>query len=233
MPPSNKNLPNYPRGKPKPPRNTGMIVVITVAVVAVLGILGAIIATQVGKNDGTPATSEAGAPLEQTRPVTVDGQPLPADAAANPDPAVGMTPPTLSGAAFDGTPVTIDPGDGTPKLVMFFAHWCPHCQAEVPRVVQWINEGKVPAGVDLYGVSTSVAESRGNYPPSKWLADDGWTAPTIADSENSDAAQAWGLQAFPYFVVVDKDGKVVARANGELNEDAFTQLVAQVAPPAG
>jgi predicted transcriptional regulator len=91
----------------------------------------------------------------------------------------------------------------------------------------------VPAGVDVYGVSTSVAESRGNYPPSQWLADDGWTAPTIADSQESEAATAWGLQTFPYFVVVDKDGKVVARAHGELDENAFTQLVSLVAPPAG
>jgi cytochrome c biogenesis protein CcmG/thiol:disulfide interchange protein DsbE len=230
--PASKNPPNYPRGKPKPQKNTGMIVVITVAVVAVLGILGAVIATQVG-GDESPATNSSGAALEQTRPVAIEGEALPPDSDAQADPAVGTVPPRLEGSSFDGTPVTIDPADGTPKLVMFFAHWCPHCQAEVPRVVSWINAGKVPAGVDVYGVSTSVAESRGNYPPSQWLADDGWTAPTIADSQESEAATAWGLQTFPYFVVVDKDGKVVARAHGELDENAFTQLVSLVAPPAG
>ena len=24
--------------------------------------------------------------------------------------------------------ITIDPADGTPKVIMFVAHWCPHCQ---------------------------------------------------------------------------------------------------------
>ena len=32
--------------------------------------------------------------------------------------------------SFDGTPVEIAP-DGKAKLVVFLAHWCPHCRAEV------------------------------------------------------------------------------------------------------
>ena len=33
---------------------------------------------------------------------------------------------------FDGAPLTIAP-TGKPMLVVFLAHWCPHCNAEIPR----------------------------------------------------------------------------------------------------
>ena len=53
--------------------------------------------------------------------------------------------PRWTGQSFDGTPLAINPGDGKPKLVVFVAHWCPHCQAEVPRVlVQWMASGAQP-----------------------------------------------------------------------------------------
>ncbi|MDQ3782544.1 MAG: redoxin domain-containing protein, partial [Actinomycetota bacterium] len=57
------------------------------------------------------------------------GNMLPAD-----DPAVGIAAPAVVGEDFDGNTVSIDPTDGSPKAIMFLAHWCPHCQAEVPRV---------------------------------------------------------------------------------------------------
>ena len=65
---------------------------------------------------------------QPTRPVTVTGTPLPTYTGKGTDPAVGMTPPTLSGANFVGSPVVIAPGTGGPMLVVFVAHWCPLCQ---------------------------------------------------------------------------------------------------------
>ena len=82
----------------------------------------------------------------------------------------------------------IKPGDGTPKLVMFFAHWCPHCQAELPRVISWAKAGAIPEGVEVIGVATGTDSARPNYPPSSWLKDIGWTYPTMADSPQSTAA---------------------------------------------
>jgi thiol-disulfide isomerase/thioredoxin len=207
-------------------KNTGMIVVIAVAAVAVLALIAAVVISQVGGDD------EAAVPegVEQTQPVVVEVQALPQHTGGANDPAVGMVPPMLEGRSFDGSSVVIDPSDGTPKLIVFATHWCPHCQAEIPRIVEWQQQGLIPAGVEVYGVSTSATSSRENYPPSTWLEREGWTFPTLADSEDDAAASAWGLQAFPYFVALDGDGKVVARTSGELTQEQFTALLAQIAP---
>ena len=222
-------MPSTP-GKPPPyvgpeRRNTGMIVVIAVAAVAVLALIAAVVISQVGGDD--EAVPEG---VEQTQPVVVEGEALPLYTGGANDPAIGTVPPMLEGRSFDGSSVVIDPNDGTPKLVVFLAHWCPHCQAEVPRVVEWQQQGLIPAGIDIYGVSTSATSSRDNYPPSSWLEREGWTFPTLADSEDNSAANAWGLQYFPYFVTLDGDGKIVERASGELTQEQFTALLAAIAP---
>lgn len=159
-----------------------------------------------------------------TAPVEVDGEPLPAVGGGSDDPAVGELAPTLSGTSVDGEPMEIRPGDG-PTIVMFLAHWCPHCQNEVPVVVDWLDDGRLPDDVDLVAVSTAVSEPRGNFPPSEWLESEGWTVPTLADDDASTALQAYGLGSFPYFVALDADGRVVARVVGEQGADGLDQLV--------
>lgn len=117
------------------------------------------------------------------------------------DPAIGMTAPTLNGFRFDGSPFAIAP-DGRAKMVVFLAHWCPHCNREVPVLQSWAAADGVPGDLDIIGVSTAVNARRDNYPPSRWIVDKGWTWPVLADSANSDAATAYGVSAFPTFVIV-------------------------------
>jgi thiol-disulfide isomerase/thioredoxin len=191
--------------------------------VAVLAI-GVAVISQLGKGESSG---------QQTQPVVVEGTALPAFVVGSEsDAAVGQVPPTLEGKSFDGTPITIDPGDGQPKVVIFAAHWCPHCQAEVPRIVEWQQAGLLPDGVDVYGVSTGTTSTRPNYPPSAWLEREGWPFPTMADAADNVAAQAWGLSSYPFFVVLDADGKVVQRASGELTQEQFVALLDSVAAEA-
>jgi thiol-disulfide isomerase/thioredoxin len=168
--------------------------------------------------------------VEETRPVKVTGAPLPPfDDSATSDPAVGATAPGLEGASFDGRPVAIT-HDGTPRAILFVAHWCPHCRREVPVVKRWLESGGLPSGVELATVSTSVSPDRPNYPPSAWLAKAGWTAPLLADDARSSAANAFGVTAFPFFTLVDGNGKVVARTSGELQPAALAELMAKLKP---
>jgi thiol-disulfide isomerase/thioredoxin len=140
-----------------------------------------------------------------------------------PDPAVGMPAPQVRGTDFAGKQVAIA-NDGRPKVILFIAHWCPHCQREVPLIQAWVNAGGVPSGVDLISVATSIDPSRPNYPPDAWLAREGWTVPVIADPTNS-VAGAYGLPAFPYWVFVGSDGNVRARAVGELTTDNLKNVI--------
>ena len=126
--------------------------------------------------------------LSQTQPVKVTGTPLPEFGSDTPDPAIGSVAPTLIGSAFDESPIAVKPG--RPTLVIFLAHWCPHCQREVPLLTQWQKSGGVPDGVDVIGVATGVDKSAPNYPPSQWLANERFPFPVMADSDTSAAASA-------------------------------------------
>lgn len=150
--------------------------------------------------------------------VTIEGDPIPVFSGepAN-DSAVGMTAPTVSGEDFEGETVSIE-ADGTPKVILFLAHWCPHCQAEVPRVVEWLEAGNKPEGVDFYAISTLANRIQANWPPSAWLEEEGWDVPTIKDDEDSSASQALGLRGTPYWLVLDGDNQVVFRMSGEITQ---------------
>jgi thiol-disulfide isomerase/thioredoxin len=173
---------------------------------------------------GGDDSSKTAAVTEQSRPVTTSGTPLPElPQGGGNDPAVGQVIPEATGQSFDGSPVAIR-NDGRAKLILFVAHWCPHCQKEIPLLADYLESKSLPSGVDLYTVSTAVDSKRPNYPPVSWLAREGWKAPTLADSEDGRAAEAYGLSAFPYFVAVDGSGKVVARTTGEITTDDFENL---------
>ena len=187
------------------------------AVIVVIAIVVAIVAS--GGGDTANATRF------ETAPVKVSGTPLPEyNAEAAPDPAIGETIPTLQGKSVgDGGPVTIGPdgGNGEPQMIVFVAHWCPHCQREVPLLVGLAKQG-VFDGVKVSAVATSTNEQADNYPPSAWLKKVEWPFPVLADSPSGTAGKAYGLSAFPYFVLVNPDGTVAGRGTGELPEDQIT-----------
>jgi thiol-disulfide isomerase/thioredoxin len=171
--------------------------------------------TPVGSAASTPLGSAAsGAPAASAGAPVVSGSPLPAFQQTVGDPAIGTTIPTVAGTNFSGEPVAIDL-DGKPKILIFLAHWCTHCQAEVPLVQAWMNAGGLPDGVELISVATAIDPARPNYPPAAWLEREGWSAPVI-DDETGSVATAYGLSAFPFWVFVNGDGTVAGRAAGEL-----------------
>lgn len=156
--------------------------------------------------------------LSQTQPVQVRGGDLPRLPDVGDDPAIGQAAPTLAGKSFDGTDVRVRLGQ--PTLVIFLAHWCPVCQAEVPQLVQWEAAGQVPEEIEVVAVATATDRTRPNYPPSSWL--DGFPFPVIADDDDSTAAQRFGLPAYPYWVLLDADGRVVARSSGAEDFTTFS-----------
>jgi cytochrome c biogenesis protein CcmG/thiol:disulfide interchange protein DsbE len=207
-----------------PSRGPWIIAGVAVVVVA-LAVAVALVSR--GGSDGSSAGSASSVPLAQTQPVVVTGTALPAfDSAKSPDPALGKVAPTLEGASFNGAKVTIAPGtSGKNLLTVFVAHWCPHCQREVPRLTQWIAGGQKPAGLDVALVSTAAQDGRDNYPPSAWLAKENWPTPVLVDDAKSSAAQAWGLSSFPYMVLTGTDGKVLLRLAGEIEPADLTKAI--------
>ncbi|MFQ5522268.1 MAG: TlpA family protein disulfide reductase [Acidimicrobiia bacterium] len=158
--------------------------------------------------------------------VVVDGAPLPVlGEPGTPDPALGTVAPSITGSDWEGRTFHIGP-DGRPKILLFLAHWCPHCQAEVPEVVTWLAQGGLPANVDMYSLSVGANPTRPNFPPSAWLEREGWTLPVIRDDEAGSTVRAYGMSGTPFYVVLDGDNRVVLRVSGRIGTQGLEALVA-------
>lgn len=206
---------------------------VTIALVVVAAIIGIVVATTGGSDSPAATETTAGGGLSSlptSQKVTVTGDPLPAySSETSTDPAVGMTAPVIDGLNFNSQPVKVDAADGAYMLV-FLAHWCPHCNAEVPRLLDWKNSGAVPADLRVIGVATAVSETSVNFPPAEWFSNKGWAWPVMVDESKGDgaagtAAQAFGATGWPYFVIVGKDGKVKNRTSGEVEIADLQKIV--------
>jgi cytochrome c biogenesis protein CcmG/thiol:disulfide interchange protein DsbE len=175
-----------------------------------------------GVDGGTDST--VGESKGEVWPVTVTGDALAPLPQSGDDPALGQVAPGLSGYHFDGTPFTVDPSKG-PVMLVYLAHWCPHCNREIPELLAWNESGAVPADLQVIGVTTAVDASRENYPPSSWIADAGWEWPVLADSQENTAALAMGVSSFPFTVILDTDGTVLSRWAGERGAEGIQELV--------
>lgn len=176
------------------------------------------------------ATSSGGGSyeVEAFGDVEVDGDALPILDPANVgiaelDPAAGLPAPVVTSTDFDGVASSV--GDsGEPQLLVFLAHWCPHCQAEVPRLVDQMAGTSSIDGVQVVGIATSSNATRTNFPPAAWLDGEGWTGGLLMDDSDASALRAYGLGSFPAWAAVNADGTVAARATGELTPDQVSQL---------
>lgn len=167
-------------------------------------------------------------------PVEIEGDPLPPLNDGD-DPAIGTRPPVL--VAYDadvasGAVYTISPDIDGPVMLVFLAHWCPACNEEVPKLVELEQQGRLPDDLAVYGVLTSAAPDRPNFPPTAWLDGFGWPWATVADGIDFDhdpptwaAADAFGLTSYPYVVIWD-DGVVVDRWGGMLGTDDLANRIA-------
>jgi thiol-disulfide isomerase/thioredoxin len=104
--------------------------------------------------------------------------------------------------------------------------WCPHCQAELPNLVALDENGALDE-LDAVVVLTGTTDTRPNYPPAAWLEREGWTGRVLVDDEDQPAAAAFGLTSYPYLVLVDADGEVIARSAGELGMEGLLTFIEQ------
>ena len=172
--------------------------------------------------DGTG--DDVGADVESPRLTQVSGTALPPFEQLEDDPAVGRTSPEVVGTdLLTGEAVRIE-SQGRPMVVVFYAHWCPHCQAEVDEITEWLETNELPAGVDFAAVSVLEDPTRGNHPPATWLAEKGWRHPVVADTPSMDVVGAFGLQSVPFLVAVTSENAVALRYAGNLGTDQLVGL---------
>ena len=187
--------------------------ILWVAGLIVIAFIVAVIAT--GGDDEVTSTQT------EVAPVALSGDPLP-PFVDTPDAAIGRLAPGFSGVSFDDS--VVDASGPAARVYGFFAHWCPHCQRELPIVEEWLDEGLVPDGVEFIAVSTSVESGADNYPPSAWFTDVGYDSTVMVDDSSSSVGEAFGLTGYPYWVVTNAAGEVVVRVGGGVDRNGFIAL---------
>lgn len=188
--------------------------------IAVLIGIAAIVA--IGSSGGNDSAADG---LQQFGDVTVNGDALAPYSDGADDPAIGMPAPEVVGESFTGNSVTTK--TDAPQLIVFLAHWCPHCQAEVPLLVQWERDGEVPAGLEVMAIATATNPTNPNFPPSDWLTREEFPAlwPVMVDDGENKAGNAFGATGYPFFVLLNAEGKVVFRGSGEIPMEELTSTI--------
>lgn len=99
---------------------------------------------------------------------------------------------------------------GKSKLVMldFWASWCGPCRAENPNVVEVYNEYH-EKGLNILGVSLDMQKE--NW--IKAIEDDGLVWHHVSDLKywSNEAAQTYGISSIPSNLLIDENGKIIAK----------------------
>lgn len=108
----------------------------------------------------------------------------------------------------DGTPLTLSEMRGKVLLVDFWASWCGPCRRENPNVVAAYNKYH-DKGFDVLGVSLDKTQDR-------WLQaieKDGLIWHHVSDLKGwqNSAAKLYGVTSIPATVLLDQEGKIIAR----------------------
>lgn len=111
-------------------------------------------------------------------------------------------------------------GKGKPVLIDFWASWCGPCRQAMPELVELYRKHK--GKFELIGISLDDDQDAWDRATNKL----GITWPQMSDLKGweSVAAITYGINSIPHTILIDKEGKIVAR---ELHGESLeTQLVA-------
>lgn len=122
--------------------------------------------------------------------------------------AIGKPAPDFTLDTPEGQPLSLSSFKGKVVVIDFWASWCGPCRRENPHMVELYNEVH-DKGVEFLGVSLDKEKD-------KWLKaieDDGLVWNHVSDLKfwNSKAAKMYGINGIPATVVIDKEGKIVAK----------------------
>jgi peroxiredoxin len=122
--------------------------------------------------------------------------------------AIGQLAPEISLPNPDGTVVPLSSLRGKYVLVDFWAKWCGPCRRENPNIVRAYNQYK-DKGFTVYGVSLDRSKA-------DWLQgiqEDGLTWTHVSDLKywQSEAAKTYNITAIPFSLLLDPNGKIIAK----------------------
>jgi len=139
--------------------------------------------------------------------------------------AIGQVAPDISLPTPDGGTKKLSSLRGKYVLVDFWASWCGPCRKENPNVVKMYNAYKNKGkGFEIFGVSLDQSKD-------KWvqaIEKDQLSWPHVSDLQGweSSAAQLYNVTAIPQTVLIDPEGKIIAKGlRGEDLEQKLATLL--------
>lgn len=121
---------------------------------------------------------------------------------------IGSVAPDFSQNSPDGRPISLSSLRGKVVLIDFWASWCRPCRMEMPNVKKAYATFH-PKGFEILGVS--LDRDKGAWTGA--IQQDGLPWKHVSDLAFWDnaAAQLYGVSSIPYTVLLDRDGKVIAK----------------------
>ncbi len=122
--------------------------------------------------------------------------------------AIGQTAPDFTAKTLKGRKIQLSKVKAGHTLLVFWASWCPHCTATLPRLKKYYD----PAHPEkLQIIAVSVDDSKRDV--EKEIKKEGYQWPNIAQLKGWDSPVAveYGVSSTPTFILLDKDKKIIAK----------------------
>jgi len=134
--------------------------------------------------------------------------------------------PELTGTTLDGGSFNLAELRGNVTVVNVWASWCSPCRAEAPGL-QRVSTELARQGVRFVGIDTRDTNDNARAFERRF----GITYPSVVDEDGTlllRFKETLPPQAIPTTLVIDKDGRMAARALTPLTEERLRELIRSV-----